>query len=85
MKEILELRPVVGAFAQEMERQLRANDYKIGWKISSVEWLVSQLVCNLGLALREDRTQDVLRRAANVANFAMMIADNEGGLCPESS
>lgn len=92
-----ELRPEVLAFAHLMERQLRANDHKAGWK--------NDLACDLIPRLREesieleeatnrhakrvqwgddwvmeDTSVWVGNEAADVANFAMMIADVCGAL-----
>lgn len=77
-------RPVVETFAEEMEKQLKANDHKGGWETSTNYWLMEGLKKNLA-ALRTCVNQEpkvliqqeeIMRRAANIANFAMMIADN---------
>ena len=78
-------RPVVLEFSKEMEKQLRANDYKGGWENSTNYWLMEGLKKNLA-ALRTCvinqepkvliQQEEILRRASNIANFAMMIADN---------
>lgn len=77
-----ELRPEVEAFAQAMECALRANDHKPGWKNDAPSALIDRLYQEV----RElDRTpmaapDAVLKEAADVANFAMMVADVCGGL-----
>lgn len=78
-------RPEVVAFANAMEAQLRANDHKPGWKHDSPESLRMRIYdewMELTEALRSiPRNENViLKEAADVANFAMMIADNWGSL-----
>ena len=76
-------RPDVQWFALEMERALRANDHKGGWWNSANGWLLRRLgqeVRELRRAMRQ-RSSEVgdaalIREAADVANLAMMIADN---------
>jgi NTP pyrophosphatase (non-canonical NTP hydrolase) len=74
-----------------MEGKLRENDHKTGWKAEDPAWLLERLqeeVDELGDAMREAAARpdsaaakrDVGREAADVANFAMMIADRLGGL-----
>lgn len=73
------LRPAVRRFAVAMENQLRANDHKGGWTDESREWLLGRVrdeVDELHEVVRNDLNSDeVMREAADVANFAMMIAD----------
>jgi hypothetical protein len=69
------LRPEVQWFAEQMELALQANDHKLGWKDCSKDWLNEQLHRHTRYLLQDNIT----RRAANVANFAMMIADNARG------
>lgn len=78
-------RPEVRAFADAMEEQLSANDHKGGWQRDTALSLLRRL--------REETTElaraiggegDVLKEAADVANFAMMIADVSGALKWES-
>ena len=83
----LKLRPEVAAFAQLMERNLRASDHKGGWDdMSNVELLssIKDEYDELDRAARvvgiQDRKAKITHEAADVANFAMMIADNCGGL-----
>ena len=64
-------------FANEMERQLEKNDYKHGWSSCADNWLLNRLrqeMKELELALKKGK--GVVEEAADVANFAMMIADN---------
>lgn len=71
------LRPEVLAFARLMERQLRANDHKPGWKNDTPVALMRRLeeeAQELNGALGWSPVEVALE-AADVANFAMMIAD----------
>lgn len=80
-------RPEVRAFADLMEAQLKANDHKPGWK--NDDWRALRM--RLGDEMRElfaacvrketgrDHA-DIGPEAADVANFAMMIADVCGAL-----
>jgi hypothetical protein len=100
--EILELRPEVAAFAQAMERKLRAHDGRgaRGWQHCDAVWLLRRCAeeldelgrCDLwraqfGIAgnLAVEPTRETVRasvadEAADVANFAMMVADVCGAL-----
>ena len=77
-----EPRASVRRFAGVMEDVLTANDHKGGWTHCSNEYLLRRLdqeVAELRKAIAnhaESRTID--REAADVANFAMMIAHNAG-------
>lgn len=82
-------RPEVEAFADAMEAQLLANDHKPGWKRDFPSELLRRLKeesTELSRELREwdgsnaNSPKRVLKEAADVANFAMMIADVCGGL-----
>lgn len=87
---MLELRPEVAEFAQAMERKLRANDHRPGWGNDHPQALLARMkdeagelegaayrcwVSGLRGAEVEDLAQEVLYEAADVANFAMMVAD----------
>lgn len=83
------LRPEVRSFANAMEEKLRANDHKGGWEEMRPEWLTGRLkgeVEELCEAVHPaqgpaDRFPDrIIGEAADVANFAMMVADVCGGL-----
>lgn len=66
-------------FARTMEDRLQANDHKGGWKECSLRWLLQRLreeTKELQTAMREDAPEWIRKEAADVANFAMMIADN---------
>ena len=91
-------RPEVRAFAHLMEAQLRANDWKGGWKNEDASDLfprISEEADELWQAMvrhnkrlswgdawvmETDTAERIGREAADVANFAMMIADVCGAL-----
>lgn len=89
---MIELRPEVQKFAEEMEKQLKANEHKGGWKDCTYDFLLSELDKNLNrlrylnghrggcIAEIKESVKEVNRRCANIANFAMMICDNAGAL-----
>ena len=84
----LHLRPEVLAFAQLMEAKLRAHDADrgaTGWKTATPwdlwRWLERE-VGELRLADRNGDLAAIGREAADVANFAMMLADVRGALSP---
>jgi len=82
------VRASVEWFATSMEVQLRVNDYKGGWKNCDLPFLLRKLEAefrNLSLEvtlhgnLKTDQRPNhatILRKATDLANFAMMIADN---------
>lgn len=74
---------IVDRFGKHMKSRLHANRSKGGWKGYSTRYLVTRLkeeVTELENALdATPRYKDhITKEAADVANFAMMIADNEG-------
>lgn len=79
-------RRAVERFALGMERKLRQNDYKGGWKQMSVDEMLERLdeeVEELKKALhpmRKENPQRVFKEAVDIANFCMFIADNVGAL-----
>ena len=76
-------------FTEEREKKLAANDYKGGWEDEDVSWLFKRLeeeVKELGRVLDKadaifsncpdkEFIPEIISEAADVANFAMMIAD----------
>ncbi len=74
------LRAEVIAFAVAMETKLRLNDFKGGWQDMSEGDLVERIqdeLQELELAVvRSEPAEVVLSEAADVANIAMFIADN---------
>lgn len=74
------VRKEVQWFSEQMETKLRENDHKGGWDECSIDWLYSRLQeesRELWRAVDRDDfdAADIAREAADVANFAMMIAD----------
>ena len=69
----------VAWFACQMEQQLVLNDHKGGWTDCGTEWLLTRLLeeaRELSVALTScSPLERVVKEAADVANFAMMIAD----------
>ena len=69
----------VAWFAEQMEQQLALNDHKGGWDGCSTEWLLTRLLeeaRELSITLTDDSSPErIFAEAADVANFAMMIAD----------
>lgn len=67
-------------FAEKMEAILRLNDHKSHWSDATNGYLLDRLwqeVHELQRAmLRESDPKDVIAECCDVANFAMMIADN---------
>ena len=95
MRAAVNVRPEVLAFARAMEERLRANDHKGGWTTAKRGYLVKRLeeeayelsrslvdswiYLDAGEQTAEHRAA-VLHEAADVANFAMMIADVSNSL-----
>lgn len=79
---LISLRPEVQWFAAQMELALKENDHKTGWKDCSKDWLVEQMYRH---AVKLWNGEIELKYAVNVANFAMMIADNARGENDEKS
>jgi len=70
-------------FAEQMEAKLRENEHKGGWENESLSWLYTRMIEEAEEVKEEikaafEREVDynkIIREAADVANFAMMIAD----------
>lgn len=82
------LRPAVQAFAREMEARLRKHDAtrgERGWRVEALSSLFARLreeVCELESAVFLRDPAGIVDEAADVANFAMFLADNAYGLLP---
>jgi hypothetical protein len=77
------IRPELSAFVSMMESRLRENSGRGDWRTFNFYYLIACLVSNVGQLVRTfqvDKPDIVLRSAADVANYAMMIADLYGGL-----
>lgn len=79
----VQLRPAVQQFAEYMEKVLKHNDHKGGWNECTDDYLLDRLqeeVKELISAVRGRKARNpelrIRNEAADVANFAMMIADN---------
>ena len=73
--------PSLAWFTNAMQTELDNNRHKGGWGSMSQKWLLRRLrqeTKELERAIAEGK--NVVEEAADVANFAMMIADN----CAES-
>ena len=81
MSAPLELRPEVAIFAQVMEARLRSKDASLGsgaWRQHTWESLMDNLtrqVSGLRAANVIGDPQKIAKKAADVANLAMMVAD----------
>ena len=72
-------------FATKMESVLRDNDHKTGWSDMELIWLFERMGdewAELEVFLQDsdgfksDCRKDIINQCADIANFAMMIADN---------
>ena len=76
----IELRESVRWFAGQMELKLRKHDDSrgsSGWKDCDNKYLLSRLFEEyLELVIAARDSGDIIPEAVDVANFAMMIADN---------
>lgn len=69
--------PPLAWFANAMQKELDNNSHKGGWSSMSQQWLLRRLrqeTKELERAIAKGK--NVVEEAADVANFAMMIADN---------
>lgn len=79
------IRPAVIWFAFQMERKLKANDHKGGWKKCTNTFLLGKLT-EESIEIRESIKRlgttplDRINECADVANIAMMLAMNNGKL-----
>lgn len=74
----MKIRDSVMRFAEQMEIKLQENDHKGGWQQCEDDYLIGRLqqeTYELYLAMNHKEPLEVRREAADVANFAMMIAD----------
>ena len=70
---------VMPEFVARMEAKLQANTHKDHWSEVSVEYLLDLLrreYKELSDAIKHSSPQEIANEAADIANFAMMIADN---------
>lgn len=79
MSKQLKRREPVNWFSRQMEERLRQNDHKSGWQHDNWDALIRRLreeTEELIDACRDMGPNSVVRECADIANFAMMIADN---------
>lgn len=65
-------------FAGEMEQRLKENEHKGDWDGCSIEYLIQRLYEEFTELFSIVNTSDktlIVRECADIANFAMMIAD----------
>ncbi|MCC3379862.1 hypothetical protein ACFQ5D_09420 [Paenibacillus farraposensis] len=70
-------RQSVHDFYLEMERQLQANDHRGGWENRSIEALAAGITKNFGKLWKCRSHEEFRRRCANIANFTMMMYEND--------
>jgi len=76
---VASIRPAVLSFALEMEYILRGYDFKGGWEGCGTSWLCARIqdnIIDLQEAQMAGNKDDVRKAAIDVANYAMMIVDN---------
>ncbi len=84
VKQIIlrDCRQEVKDFACMMEKVLRENDYKGGWKCCTNNYLEHRMqdevneVVNIHPTISKTRAKQYCKETVDVANFAMMIWDN---------
>lgn len=77
---IEEVRPSVRSFAISMEERLQKKEWKGGWDEQSRRELYDQLILEAMSLLSSIQNRDkdrIMRKCSDVANYAMMIFDNE--------
>ena len=79
------MRESVKWFAEQMEKTLKNNDHKHGWNMCSFAYLFSalsaerdELLLSMFRQSKPTKAQQeiIMKECTDVANFAMMIADN---------
>jgi len=73
------IRPELQWFSKRMEAKLQENDHKAHWYKLHQDYLIHRLYQEAGElwnAIRNEPAENIVKEAADVANFAMMIADN---------
>jgi hypothetical protein len=67
-------------FAGKMMERLDQNTYKVHWRFMPQSFLLGKLneqFPKLDKGIKEKDHTEIIRRCANIANYTMMIADNE--------
>jgi phosphoribosyl-ATP pyrophosphohydrolase len=74
------IRPELEWFVQQMEQKLKENDYKQHWHNYDIDYLIHRIYeeqDELEIAITQKLSaKEIIKECADVANFAMMIADN---------
>jgi NTP pyrophosphatase (non-canonical NTP hydrolase) len=73
-----EVRSEVQWFCKQMESKLQENDHKKHWSTMHPDYLIERLyqeASELWEAIGKRDASEIVKEAADVANFAMMIAD----------
>lgn len=73
------MREAVKQFAEEMEKVLAKNDHKEGWEECTNLYLVQRMIEETSEVLKMldiGEFGDMAEEAIDVANFAMMLYDN---------
>lgn len=76
MSKPIKLRASVKWFAQRMEQKLRDNDHKDHWSNSSQGYLIGRIADELKELKSAKFINDRIDECTDIANFAMMVADN---------
>ena len=86
LQQLSECRPEVLKFAVLMEKVLKQNDHKGGWKEVSLDYLNRRLIEEVAELLHETASRvypkenAMTKEAVDVANFCMFLVDNFGNL-----
>jgi NTP pyrophosphatase (non-canonical NTP hydrolase) len=74
------IRPELQWFVQQMEQKLKENDHKQHWNNYDIDYLIHRIYeeqDELEIAITQKLSaKEIIKECADVANFAMMIADN---------
>jgi len=73
------VRPEVIWFARAMEAKLRLNEDKDHWSGETQDYLFTRLLEEVAELSGEIPHGEMVTECVDVANFAMMLADNNGG------
>lgn len=77
---VVELRPQLAWFAEEMEKVLQANDHKGGWEDMTpweIHWRIAEEFEEVTQALgRGSPNYEIVKELCDVACLCMFMADN---------
>lgn len=68
-------RPAVLWFAEQMQAKLKKNAHKGGWETCSLGYLVARIENEIEEMAATSTPEELLEECADVANFAMILAD----------